>query len=131
MKWKKLKKIIKTRTAEQIRSHCQKLFRKLKNCKNEEIGIDFTSDNINNMIDILNHIKSVNKTYEIVNVLLYMSEKYSIKSDSNKSKELKKALDLNNIFEEDIKSNTNNKKNFKEVLDINKRNKLFEDKRSK
>ena len=64
-----------SRTKNQIRYHNQKLFKRLKNCKDEELGIDFTSDNIKNMNDIIHHIKSVNKNYDIVNVLLYISGK--------------------------------------------------------
>ena len=58
VKWKKFQKMIKARTANQIRSHCQKFIKKLKNCKDEELGIYFTLDNINNMNDVINHIKS-------------------------------------------------------------------------
>ena len=121
MKWKKVKKIIKTRTTNQIISHCQKFFIRLKNCKDGELGIDFTLDNIRNMNDIINHIKSVNKNFDVVNVLLYMSGKYSsnIHYNTRKLKIIEKALDVNNIFKEDIKSITNNEINFKDVLDIN------------
>ena len=73
--WKIIRKIIRTRTATQIRSHCQKFFIKLKNCKDEELGIDFTLDHIRSMKDILDHIKSVNKNFDVVNVLLYISGK--------------------------------------------------------
>ena len=38
--------------------------------------IDFTSDNIDNIKEMINHIKSVNSDYDIVKVLLYLSEKY-------------------------------------------------------
>jgi SHAQKYF class myb-like DNA-binding protein len=131
MKWKKFKKMIKTRTGNQIRSHCQKFFTKLKNCKDEELGIDFTLNNIHNMDDIIKHIKSVNKNYDVVNVLLYISGKYSSNSDTRKSNKISKALDVNNIFEQDIKSNTNNEINFNEILGLNEVNKLIEETRNK
>ena len=127
MKWEKFRKIIKTRTATQIRTHCQKFFIKLKNCKDEELGIDFTLDNIRNIKDIINHIKSVNKNFDVVNVLLYIAGKYSLSIDSRKSNQLKKAMNVNYIFERDIKSNTNNKINFNEVRDINYVNNIFEE----
>ena len=127
MKWEKFRKIIKTRTATQIRTHCQKFFIKLKNCKDEELGIDFTLDNIRNIKDIINHIKSVNKNFDVVNVLLYIAGKYSLSIDSRKSNQLKKAMNVNYIFEEDIKSNTNNKINFNEVRDINYVNNIIEE----
>ena len=121
IKWQKFRKMIKTRTTNQIRSHCQKFFKKLKCCKVDELGIDFISDNINTIKGAINHIKSVNKNYNVVNVLLYMSGKYSsnIHYNTRKLKIIEKALDVNNIFKEDIKSITNNEINFKDVLDIN------------
>ena len=56
--WKKICPLIKTRTSDQIRSHAQKFFLKLKQVKDEQIGIDFTSDNINSIRDMINNIKS-------------------------------------------------------------------------
>ena len=133
IKWKKFRKLIKTRTTNQIRSHCQKFFKKLKNCKDEELGIDFTSDNINNMNDVVNHIKSVNKNFDVVNVLLYMSGTYSsnIHFNSRKLNIIEKAVDVNNIFEQDIKSDTNKEINFKDIFDINQVNKSFEETKNK
>ena len=92
MKSEKFSKIIKTRTATQIRTHCQKIFLKLKNCKDEELGIDFTLENIHNIKDIINHIKSVNKNFDVVNILLYISGKYSSNSDTKKIKYNKKSF---------------------------------------
>ena len=43
--WKKICPLIKTRTPNQVRSHAQKFFLKLKQVKDEQLGIDFTSDN--------------------------------------------------------------------------------------
>ena len=130
MKWKKVKKIIKTRTTNQIISHCQKFFIRLKNCKDEELGIDFTLDNIRNMDDIINHIKSVNKNFDVVNVLLYISGKYTPDSNTKKSNIIKKAFDVNYIFDKEIKSNTNNSNNeinFDQAFNINEFNKLIEE----
>ena len=73
--WKNIKRLIPTRTSTQIRSHSQKFYKKLKKCKDDELGIDFTSDSINNVNDMINLIKFVNHDYDIVNVLLYMSGK--------------------------------------------------------
>ena len=131
--WKIIRKIIRTRTATQIRSHCQKFFIKLKNCKDEELGIDFTSDHIRSMKDVINHIKSVNKNFDVVNVLLYISGKYSSFNDSKKMNKIEKAVDINNIFNHDIKENNNNnneinnKINFQKFFDINDNNKLMEE----
>ena len=128
VKWKKFGKIIKTRTAGQIRSHCQKFFKRLKNCKDEELGIDFTSDNIKNMNDVINHIKSVNKNFDIVSILLYISGKCSSNINKKKSNLIEKTVNINNIFENDIKSNTNNEINLNKIIDINEVNNLFKNK---
>ena len=131
VKWKKFKKMIKTRTASQIRSHCQKFFKKLKNIKDEELGIDFTLNTINNMNDAINHIKSVNKNLDVVHILLYISGKYSSNIVSKKCNIIEKAVNVNNLFEDDIKSNNDNEINSSNVLQINEANKLFEEKRNK
>ena len=127
VKWKKFQKMIKTRTANQIRSHCQKFFKRLKHCKDAELGIDFTSDNINNMNDVINHIKSVNKNKDVVNVLLYISGKYPSNFFSRRATIIEKAVNVNNLFEDDIKSNTDNEINSNKFLQINQANKLFEE----
>ena len=72
--WKKISDLIPSRTPNQIRSHSQKFYKKLKACKDTELGIDFTSRHINNVNDMITHIKSVNKDYNIVTVFLYLSE---------------------------------------------------------
>ena len=58
--WKKVKTLITTRSAVQVRSHAQKFFNKLKLCKDENLGIDFTLDSVNNIKDMINQIKSKN-----------------------------------------------------------------------
>ena len=63
--WIKVDRLIKTRIITQVRSHAQKFFIKLKICKDEDLGIDFTSDSICNIKDMINHIKSVNNNYNI------------------------------------------------------------------
>ena len=92
VKWKKIKTLIKTRTTAQIRSHSQKFFLKLKRVKDEQLGIDFTSNNINNLKEMINHIKSVNSDYDIVKVLLYLSEKYYANKKEQKNINNKKEL---------------------------------------
>ena len=67
--WKKICPLIKTRTPNQVRSHAQKFFLKLKQVKDKQIGIDFTSDNINSIRDMINNIKSINIDYDIIRVL--------------------------------------------------------------
>ena len=114
LNWKKIKKVIKTRTSNQIRSHNQKFYKKIKQCKDEDLGIDFTLDSIHNMKDVIKHIKSVNNEIDVVNILLYMSEKcYTNNKPSNKLVEIEKELNINNIFNDidaknvDIKNSMN------------------------
>ena len=89
--WKKIRSLIKTRTLGQIRSHAQKFFLKLKQVKDEQIGIDFTSDNINSIRDMINNIKSINSDYDIIKVFLYLSEKYFVMKKGKKSVKHKKS----------------------------------------
>ena len=97
--WKKIKKVIKTRTANQIRSHSLKFYKKIKRCKDEDLGIDFTLDSIHNMKDVINHIKSVNTDFNVVDILLYMSEKtYTNNKHSKKLINIEKEVNINNIY---------------------------------
>ena len=110
--WKEISKLIPSRTPDQIRSHSQKFYKKLKQCKDIELGIDFTSRHINNVNDMIAHIKSVNKDYNIVNVFLYLSEKcYPNKNSQKENKENKANININNIIDETININNNNNSN--------------------
>ena len=66
---------INSRSSEQLRSHAQKFFKKLKKVNDEQLGINFTPEYIKNFKDMINHIKFVNYNYDITNVFLYLSEK--------------------------------------------------------
>ena len=72
--WKQINKVINTRSLPQIRSHAQKFFNRLKLCKNEELGIDFTKNEIKNIKDMINHIKLINSNYDVNKILLYLSK---------------------------------------------------------
>jgi SHAQKYF class myb-like DNA-binding protein len=111
--WKKICPLIKTRTANQVRSHAQKFFLKLKQVKDEQLGIDFTSDNINSIRDMINNIKSINCDYDLIKVFLYLSEKYEVMKKDKKQIKHKKEL----ITEIDKNSGTDN--NIKNENDIN------------
>ena len=79
---KDLKKIkINSRSLIQLRSHAQKFFISLKKVKDTQLGINFTSNSIKNIKDMVDHIKSVNNEYNIVYVFLYLSEKYNQKNE--------------------------------------------------
>ena len=70
---------INTRNSNQIRSHAQKFFKKLKKVNDEQLGINFTPNYIKTFKDMVNHIEFVNHNYDIANVFLYLSEKYEKK----------------------------------------------------
>ena len=72
--WRELEKnFIPSRTFKQIRSHAQKFFKKMKMCEHKELGIDFTSKNIKNINDMIDHIKSINIDY---NKIAYFMRRY-------------------------------------------------------
>ena len=98
--WEKITYEIPSRSHLQISSHCQKFYNKLKRCKNTELGIDFTSKNINNINDMISQIKSVNKDYNIVNLFLYLSENCKPNKNTNeKNNKNNKNNNINNILD--------------------------------
>jgi len=82
--WKKIKTLIETRTSMQVRSHAQKFYHKMKKCKDEILGIDFTSNSVLNIRDMINQIKNNNYNYNIINIFKYLSDKFD---NRKKSKE--------------------------------------------
>ena len=56
--WTKINDLIPSRTDTQIRSHAQKFFQRMKSCKDENLGIDFTLKSVKSIKDMLNQIKS-------------------------------------------------------------------------
>ena len=89
--WKKVKTLIGTRTSIQVRSHAQKFFYKMKTCKDENLGIDFTLNSIRNIRDMVNQIKNLNSNYNIINVFKYLTYKCD-----NLEKSRKKIIVKNN-----------------------------------
>ena len=71
--WKKINTLIPTRTYIQIRSHAQKFFLRMKLCKDENLGIDFTLESVKNIQDMINHIKSKNPNYNVEFILKNLS----------------------------------------------------------
>ena len=83
--WIKVQEVINFRTLAQIRSHAQKMFRRLKRCKDYKLGIDFTKNTIRSYKDMINHIKSVNSNYNINNIFLYLYDNKNKSNDEFKS----------------------------------------------
>ena len=81
--WKEVQKYVATRSSNQVRSHAQKFFLKLKNFKDPTLGIDFTLNNIKNLSEIINAIKDFEKENKCVNILLILSKKLSERNCKN------------------------------------------------
>ena len=109
--WKKIKKSISTRTLPQIRSHAQKFYNRLKLCKNVKLGIDFTSNDIQGIKDMINHIKSVNSNYDIAKIFLFFANKLNIDNKDEK-------IDENNFenYTKEEKDNPNLKNEQKAIF---------------
>ena len=109
--WVKITKDVKTRSDVQIRSHCQKFFKKLKKCRSDQLGIDFTSDTIQSIKDMIDHVNSVNNNYDIIKIFLHLPKlceiRETIKYDSEDE-------EINfDKYENDLIYKNKNKKNTK------------------
>ena len=105
--WKKVKTLIGTRTSIQVRSHAQKFFYKMKTCKDENLGIDFTLNSISNIRDMINQIKNHNSNLNIINVFKFLTYKCD-----NLEKSRKKIVVKNNKnFDFNQKNEINNQSN--------------------
>ena len=121
--WVKITKEVKTRSDVQIRSHCQKFFKKLKKCKSEQLGIDFTSDTIHSIKDMIDHVNSVNNNYDIIKIFLHLPKlceiRETIKYDSEDE-------EINfDKYENDLINKNKNKKNTKSPPQIQNINENF------
>jgi len=111
--WKDVQKCVGSRSSTQARSHAQKFFLKLKAIKTPKFDLDFSSNNIKSLSDIIEIIKRKEeytkrgKEY-IISTLTSLSESISIESDSlcknfkakiKKNKKDEKSTNQNNITE--------------------------------
>jgi len=124
--WKIANSLIANRTGIQIRTHANKFFKKLKKFKDEDLGIDFTSDSIKNIKDMINHIKKVNSDYSVYNIFLINSQNNPTeKKKSNETEETQdkesKDDDIDNDIIELEKDNDVNKEKDKDVNIVNNR----------
>ena len=135
--WKKVTTLIETRTSMQVRSHAQKFFNKMKVCKDESLGIDFTSNTVCNFKDMINQIKNINSNYNIINVFKYLTDKCDKFEKSRKKIEERynnitfQRNELNNQFNiinlEEDNSNINDKNFlFNQINNINIRKRMKE-----
>jgi len=124
--WIKIKNEVQTRSDVQVRSHAQKFYKRLKKCKNEELGIDFTLDTIHNIKDMIEHVKSVNGDYNIYKIFLYLpklckvKEKLNYDSEDSEEEDNNIYINDNDLFNEDKKDIfKKNTKSFPQMQNIN------------
>jgi len=110
--WKKVKTLIGTRTITQVISHAQKFFSKMKVCKDEILGIDFTSNTVGNIRDMINQIKNNNFNFNIINVFKYLTYKYD--NIEKSKKKIVERRNKNNAFKINELNNQSNIINLKE-----------------
>ena len=77
--WVKINSLIKTRTLVQIKSHASEIFHKLKTIKDEQLGIDFTQESINNIKDMVYYLKSKKNNYNNKNIFEYLYNQSELK----------------------------------------------------
>ena len=127
--WMKIKSHLKNRAYYQISSHAQKFFLKLKTFKDEKLGLDFTSDNINKLKDIITIIKQKEKNESLLDnninkkLLFIISEKLSFgkaprQKEEEKTLETKEENKMNNIENNNV-NDINDINNINDIEDIN------------
>ena len=124
--WKKVKKLIDTRTIIQVRSHAQKFYYRMKLCKDDSLGINFTLKSICNIKDMINHIKSINYNYNIKKIFNHLSYNYE-KNEKDKKKYIKNnKKSKNNNFLKNIinlqEENSYNNSNIFQNNEVNLKN---------
>ena len=112
--WKKITDLIPNRTGIQIRTHANKFYKKLKKYKDEELGIDFTSDSIQSFKDMIDHIKSINNNFSVYQIFLSnsqipISKKTSKKTEETDNEEGNDIIDIDEDKEKDADYNINKK----------------------
>ena len=83
--WFKVSKYIGNRTYKQIISHSQKFFLRIKNFKDDELGLDFTSVFVKSLKQIVDMIKDREKSLK-TNKKLYPKKYLSVKITREKMK---------------------------------------------
>ena len=104
--WKNVKKLIKTRTSVQVRSHAQKFYLKMKAFKDNELGIDFTVNSIKAIKDMIALIKL--KNYDVKNTLLYLNKKCDISKKPKIIENNDNYINNINYMFEKVTNNVNN-----------------------
>ena len=123
--WKKVKSLVDSRSSVQVRSHAQKFFKKLKTIKDESLGIDFTSDSIKNIKDMIQYMKAVNDKFNIKNVFIYLSDRCDLNNNKISKKKSNPNIIANNKITNSLIGNRNDDFNLNKYnifADINTNN---------
>ena len=119
--WKEINKLIKTRTAVQVKSHAQKFVNKMKLCKDFNLGIDFTLDSINNIDDMIKQIRSINPNYDIIKIFKNLLDKSDNRFKFKESKNNKKIYsNENGIYNCLINEDKNEQINYENIYNTNR-----------
>ena len=124
--WKKVKSLISTRTAIQVRSHAQKFFIKMKLCKDEQLGIDFTLKSICSIKDMISQIRSINSNYSLEYIFKYLSEERDRKrklKKQNKNTPIQNMPIINEKRTINLEDDERNNKNNNTIMDNLNKNK--------
>ena len=136
-KWKKVQLLIGTRSPVQVRSHAQKFLQKMKNCKDPDLGIDFTLKSISSIKDMLNQIKSLKLDTDAKTLFRFLSDKLDNKKTKSKviPKSNKNLVNsgknpdvVNNNQEQEVKKDSASNLELKNPI-INSSNDLFDKKK--
>ena len=111
--WRKIQKYIKNRICNQVRSHAQKFYLKLKYFKDEELGLDFTTPNVKSLSDIIKIIKEKESNSENSGKLLFIiSEKLSFGKNPSKTPKNIGGNKLNNCEHKNKNNNVDYSANY-------------------
>lgn len=107
--WSNIAKYLGTRTPNQVRSHSQKFYFKLRDIKNNELNINFQNRNIKNIFDIIYLIKERKKSNDdeneyVINTLISLTKNlnYNFLKDLYKNKIEEQNKDIINVNKKDV-----------------------------
>jgi SHAQKYF class myb-like DNA-binding protein len=131
--WVKINSLIKTRTLVQIKSHAYEIFHKLKTFKDEQLGIDFAQESINNIKDMVYYVKLKKNNYNNKNIFEYLYNQSELKTKlkntdiNNKDINFKKDDNLSQILDINEHKNliNNNNTSFKNNINIFSKNNII------
>ena len=103
--WKKIKALIPTKTTSEVKYFAKDFFNKMKSFKDDNLGIDFTSNSINNLKDMLYQIQSEYPSiFGVISILKELSNKNvkirKFKKIHKKKKKNDEKKELNKLEEE-------------------------------